>query len=284
MSLKLSKEQEETLQRFIDVSLPEIVEQAGHDELYGHQLTASGTYYSESITKTLLAKYLKANDFKLEESVAQLTKSLEWRKEFNPLKAAFLEKHAPKLIELGYVTKVGKIIYTWNIYGKIQANGLLKDDGQFDEFVRYRIGLMERGLQLITFKGEDCNLGQIHDYENVSLIRYDADTKKASKKIIQLFQDYYPELLSKKYFVNVPKLMAWIYDLVKGWLPSETTKKFKMITNGSKLAKAMDNGEDIPVKYGGKSEKSLDQQNIDDVKMTEYTTFLLEEQFTNELD
>jgi hypothetical protein len=286
MAPKITDEQLATLETFISTNLPSIISEVKYDELYGHQLNPKGTYYSLPVTKLLLVKFLHANDFNLDLAAEQLRKALEWRKEFKPLSAAFLEKHDEDLVELGYVTKIGDEVFTWNIYGSMQKSGLLKDDN-FDKFVRYRIGLMERGLQLLSFAGGDDGeafLGQIHDYDGVSLLKYDADTKRASKTIIQLFQDYYPELLSKKYFVNVPKVMAWIYDLVKGWLPDETTKKFKMLNKGSKLGKLIGSEDDIPTEYGGKNSKTLKEQNITDVKMTEYTGFLLEEQFTNELD
>lgn len=45
---------------------------------------------------------------------------------------------------------------------------------------------------------------QVHDYLSVSFLRQPAEVKTASSKTIQLFQQMYPETMSKKYFVNVP--------------------------------------------------------------------------------
>lgn len=45
---------------------------------------------------------------------------------------------------------------------------------------------------------------QVHDYLSVSFLRQPAEVKNASRETIQVFQQNYPETMSKKYFVNVP--------------------------------------------------------------------------------
>lgn len=50
---------------------------------------------------------------------------------------------------------------------------------------------------------------QVHDYLSVSFFRQPAEIKTSSSKIIDLFQKYYPETVSYKYFVNVPLIMQW---------------------------------------------------------------------------
>lgn len=88
-----------------------------------------------------------------------------------------------------------------------------------DKFVRYRIGLMEKGLSLLDFTSSDNNyMTQVHDYKGVSVWRMDSDIKNCSKTVIGIFQKYYPELLYAKYFVNVPTVFGWVYDLIKSSL------------------------------------------------------------------
>lgn len=48
---------------------------------------------------------------------------------------------------------------------------------------------------------------QIHDYLSVSFFRQPPEVKASSSKIIDMFQRFYPETVSYKYFVNVPLVM-----------------------------------------------------------------------------
>ena len=92
---------------------------------------------------------------------------------------------------------------------------------------------------------------QIHDYLQVSFLRSPPSVKAASKKAIELFQKYYPELLDKKYFVNVPVLMGWFFSVMKTLIARETLKKLEMLSYGSYLAKEL-GSESVPAVYGGK--------------------------------
>ena len=56
---------------------------------------------------------------------------------------------------------------------------------------------------------------QIHDYLSVSFFRQPAEIKASSRQIIDLFQKYYPEIVSFKYFVNVPLVMQWMMGAMK---------------------------------------------------------------------
>ena len=123
---------------------------------------------------------------------------------------------------------------TWNLYGQLVKKKELFQN--VDKFVRYRIGLMEKGLSLLDFTSADnCYMTQVHDYKGVSLWRMDSDIKNCSKTVIGIFQKYYPELLYAKYFVNVPTIFGWVYDLIKKFVDESTRKKFVVLTDGNKL-------------------------------------------------
>lgn len=63
---------------------------------------------------------------------------------------------------------------------------------------------MEKGVQKIDFVNID-SMVQVHDYKDASLFGRTANTKEATNVLIKLMQDNYPEFLSRKLFVNVPK-------------------------------------------------------------------------------
>lgn len=62
---------------------------------------------------------------------------------------------------------------------------------------------MEQSVQLIDFVNVDSMI-QVHDYKGASMFGRSANAKAATKEIIKVLQDNYPEFLAVKFFVNVP--------------------------------------------------------------------------------
>ncbi|ODV94057.1 hypothetical protein PACTADRAFT_4014 [Pachysolen tannophilus NRRL Y-2460] len=290
MSL-ITKEEQLQVDGLIE-KLPELVEEAKYDELYGYQLDPKGDFYDEEVTKTLVIKFLRANKFDLELAKTQLSKTLKWRKEFNPLSAGFSEDHDEKFDIISYITWYEKNssnekVVTFNVYGNVTNP---KDIfGDLDKFLRWRIGIMEKSIQILNFKDPDnSSMVQLHDYKKLSFLKMDPDVKNGSKATITIFQDYYPELLSEKFFVNIPTILSWVYLFVSRFVSEETRKKFKVLGNGTDVAKYL--GDQIPKEYGGKSKQSLKEQRFDfdnsnkEFQLSEYAAFLLSKQFTEELD
>ncbi|GAA6035265.1 hypothetical protein JCM8097_008789 [Rhodosporidiobolus ruineniae] len=194
------------------------------------------------------------------------------------------------------------VVCTWNIYGAAaKAGGLKVVFGDLEKpvlppfppflpfltpfcpcrFLRWRVDLMERSIAAILEpvlsgkedappipdygEGEDPYQGyQVHDYMDISFLRMDPDVKAASKATIEIMSAYYPEWLSRKFFVSVPLLMSWVFQAVRLLVSAETSRKFTVVSYKSNLVGEFDGGalgkarrEDLPQEYGGTSEKGL---------------------------
>lgn len=271
--------------------LPDIIKSAKYDEFYGYQLDPKGEFYDSKIVEHLIHKLLKAYGFNLAETKKHLLDILRWRKQFDPISAAFIEKHDPKFNKIGALSlnKDGgscEKVITWNFYGTIKDSNEVF--GHVNEFIRWRVGLMEQALQLLKFDDPTNNyMVQVHDYKGASLFSMTSSAKKASTSIIKLFGDYYPEVLSKKYFVNVPFLMSFLFNAFKSFVAEETRKKLTMMTDGSQLSDYLE-GSGIPAIYGNKGGKSLDDIKIvfdrSKYKLPEYVAYLVEEKLSNTVD
>lgn len=245
--------------------LPQITKDADYNEVYGIELGPAKPFHS----KLILQKFLRANSNDLGKAKEQLLATLKWRKEFQPLKAKEESFEKGRFAGLGYVIKLSvpastnKIdVATFNIYGAVKDNKAAF--GDLDGFIRWRVGLMELGVEKLGLdkatqpipnfgEGPDPYQGiQIHDYLNVSFLRMDPDAKAASKKTIETFQKYYPETLSRKFFVNVPVVMGWLFSAMKLFVAKETVKKFTVLSYGEQLANEL--GPEVPVVYGGKGD------------------------------
>ncbi|SMN22843.1 similar to Saccharomyces cerevisiae YJL145W SFH5 Non-classical phosphatidylinositol transfer protein (PITP) [Maudiozyma saulgeensis] len=291
--MKFDTKENEAVFKKVKNQLPELIETQckGYDEIYGYKIIPGNDenltkFYNEDIVNAIIFKFCKGYKFQYSIVVEKIKNVLNWRREFNPLSAAYQEVHDPELVEVGLLThypneESNKKIITWNIYGKlVKKKHLFKEA---NKFLRYRIGLMERSLRLIDFTDNDNNyMAQVHDYKGTSVWKMDSDMKRCVKDIISIFQDYYPELLSAKYFVYVPTFLGWVYDVIKKFVDESTRKKFVVLNDGKKLGKYISNCPSIP--YGGKDTKSLQEQNIAEIRPSEYAQYLLEKQIIEDVD
>jgi hypothetical protein len=121
---------------------------------------------------------------------------------------------------------------------------------------------MELGVQKLRLNGiteppsekatDDHQMIQVHDYQSVSFFRMDPAVKAASKETIETFSMAYPELLSHKYFVNVPLIMGWMFGIMKHFLSAATLRKFHPMTSGTTLATELKSiSASLPSEYGG---------------------------------
>lgn len=245
--------------------IPDLVAQSSYSELYGIEL---GDSASPCFARNLvLQKFLRANANDVDKAAKQLLETLRWRKDFDPRGAATEMFSQEKFGGLGYITRLRGVpgsakaedIATFNIYGSVQNSKTTF--GDTEAFLRWRVALMELSIAALDLPhattpipdyghGPDPHQGlQIHDYMGVSFWRQDPLVKAASKEAIATFAKYYPETLSRKFMVNVPAVMGWVFSAMKMFMAAETVRKITFLTDGKTLAGEL--GEDVSGVYGG---------------------------------
>ena len=125
---------------------------------------------------------------------------------------------------------------------------------------------MERAIiQGCDFLTTD-SITQVHDYANTSMFSMSAITRRASKSVIQIFADYYPELLATKFFVNVPRVLAWVFGAISNFLSKETVEKFVVLGDARELSRWIEVGE-LPERYGGSRKLESRGSGVDEGQM-----------------
>ncbi|KAK1235681.1 Non-classical phosphatidylinositol transfer protein (PITP) [Marasmius sp. AFHP31] len=208
-------------------------------------------------TSVVLMKFLRARNLNPTAAHEMLVATLRWRDEFN-VEAACKEEFPKDIFgKLGHIygkDKEGRPV-VYNVYGGGQDIKAIFSD--VDRFLRWRVAFMEKGLELLDFETVDQQI-QVHDYEGVSMTSRDANSKNAASQASSIFGSHYPELLYKKFFINVPSYLSWIFWLFKPILPAATLAKMSVVGSGSySIGKALlpfVSAEDLPKKYGGKAE------------------------------
>ncbi|KAI0369848.1 CRAL/TRIO domain-containing protein [Pilatotrama ljubarskyi] len=205
----------------------------------------------------VLAKFARARELNVAQAAEMLVATLRWRDEFKideVVKEEFDQDVFGRLGKVFGKDKEGRPV-TYNLYGAVKDMKAVFGDVQ--RFIRWRVQFMEESIKLLDFETVD-QMVQIHDYEGVSMTQRDANQKAAAKEATSIFQNHYPEFLSRKFFINVPTLLTWIFWLFKPLISANTLSKMSVVGSGAKtigaeLSQVIDPKE-LPKRYGGQAE------------------------------
>ncbi|KAB8486528.1 hypothetical protein FH972_025366 [Carpinus fangiana] len=224
-------------------------------------------------TDEILLKFLRAREFNANEAFEMLRNTLQWRKE-NDIDSILNEKFDSDLDSIGYMNGVDRhghhVCYNnFGLFGDDDMyNNILGTEEKRGKFLRWRVQLMEKGIQKLDFKsGGLSSFLQINNLKEApSPLK--KELRLATNKVVGLLQDNYPEFVAKNIFINVP---FWFYAftvLLFPFLTQRTKSKF-VFARPAKAAETLlkyISVSEIPVHYGGlKRENDSDFSTEDTV-------------------
>ncbi|KVH94889.1 patellin-6 [Cynara cardunculus var. scolymus] len=234
-----------------------------HFSMWGVPLPPPTTTIADAEkSDVILLKFLRARDFRVQDSLNMLLKCLSWRKDFG----------ADTIVEedLGFEELEGVVAYMngydreghpvcYNAYGvfkdKEMYEKIFGDNEKLKKFLRWRVQVLERGIQMLHFKPGGINsIIQVTDLKDMPK----RELRVASNHILSLFQDNYPEMVARKIFINVPWYFSMLYSVFSPFLTQRTKSKFVLSKEGN-VAETLYKyirPEDVPVQYGGLSRPS----------------------------
>ncbi|WOG96087.1 hypothetical protein DCAR_0415417 [Daucus carota subsp. sativus] len=233
--------------------------QESHDQvsMWGIQLLSG-----EEKADVIFLKFLRARDFRVQESFQMLVKCLEWRKDFEADGIVEEELNFKELEGIvaymnGYDREGHPVCY--NAYGMFRDKDMYErifgDDEKLQKFLRWRIQVLERGIKLLHFKPGGVNsIIQVTDLKDMPK----RELRVASNHILSLFQDNYPEMVARKIFINVPWYFSVLYSVFSPFLTQRTKSKFVISKEGN-VAETLYKyirPENVPTQYGGLSRPS----------------------------
>ncbi|KAI8340449.1 CRAL-TRIO domain-containing protein [Chlamydoabsidia padenii] len=232
--------------------LPTIHQEAfGSEDIYTLWGVALDKDSTDERLDVILVKFLRARDLSFIEARKMLVDSLKWRKEFKADELLNEIFDNDLFNTIGFThghDKTGRPV-CYNFYGDIDQDKVF---GNVQTFIRWRLQLMEQSVKLVDFVNVDSMI-QVHDYKGASMFGRSANAKAATKEIIKVLQDNYPEMLAIKFFVNVPWWGSKIFSLIRPLLPEATVKKFVVCSNNDildTLQKTIDKDQ-LPKVYTG---------------------------------
>lgn len=168
--------------------------------MWGIPLTMTSNEKSDII----LLKFLKAKEFRVQDSYNMLVKCLSWRKDFGVdsivgQDLGFKELEGVVSYFNGF-DKEGHPIWWNNHYGIFRNKKIYKkflgDDKKLQKFIKWKIQVLERGiLKMLDFSPGGVNsFTEVYDATGLPLEEY----VFLSKHMLPLFNDYYPGIVDFK--------------------------------------------------------------------------------------
>ncbi|KAJ6699412.1 PATELLIN-6 [Salix purpurea] len=250
--------------------------------LYGSSSTSECSMWgipllsNDGKADVVLLKFLRARDFRVQDSLHMLEQCLSWRKEFGADNIVdedlgFKELEGVVASMHGYDREGHPVCY--NDYGvfrdKEMYERIFGDEEKLKKFLRWRVQVLEKGINLLDFKPGGVNsIIQVTDLKDMPK----RELRSASKQILSLFQDNYPEMVARKIFINVPWYFSMLYSVFSPFLTHRTKSKFVISKEGN-VAETLYKfirPENIPVQYGGLS-RPIDLQNAPPNPASEFT-------------
>lgn len=153
-------------------------------------------------TDIVLMKFLKAKNYKVSDAFSMLSKMMKWRRDFK-VDGILDEKLCPELENTWRINGTDKegrplcYLTFGDFRNKELKKKLLRADGKLEEYLRWRIQCIEKGIQELSFSpgGTNCIL-QITDFkkapkQNIKEFRW------FCKKMLTLLREYYPGIIYK---------------------------------------------------------------------------------------
>ncbi|GAM21152.1 hypothetical protein SAMD00019534_043270, partial [Acytostelium subglobosum LB1] len=201
----------------------------------------------EKLDDSMILRFLRARKWKLEDSYNMLQEALSFRASFQDKGVDFITESSVEN-EL----KCGKSFF----HGSDKEGRPIcivrtrkHDSSQrdLDEAQRYIVYVMETGKELLPEGIETCTL--IFDMSSFSTKNMDYPL---CKFMVEMFQKYYPESLSKCFILNAPWMFMGIWSIIKHWLDPYTVSKINFVK--SKQLLEYIHPEQLLTSYGGASD------------------------------
>ncbi|KAK6123824.1 hypothetical protein DH2020_042425 [Rehmannia glutinosa] len=209
-------------------------------------------------TDVVLLKFLRAREFKVNDAYEMLEKTLQWRKEFK-IDSILDEEFGNDLSSAAYMSGVDRKGHPicYNIFGVLDSEEIyektLASEEKREQFLRWRVQLMEKGVEKLDFKPDGINsLVQINDLKN-SPGPSKKEVRVAVNKAVTLLQDNYPEFVAKNIFINVPFWYFAFQSVLSSFLTQRTRSKL-VFARPSKVTETLLKYipiQEIPIQYGG---------------------------------
>lgn len=173
----------------------------------------------DAATDTILMKFLKAREFKVNDAMEMLKNTLKWRIQ-NNIDSILEEDLGSEYDDMAYMSGIDREGHPicFNLYGAFGDdefyNRTFGTPESIEKFLRWRVRLMEKEIQNLDFKpGGISSLLQINDLKDTPGPAR-KDIRLATKNAVSLLENNYPEFVTRNvtiFFIRAVKEKCLIF-------------------------------------------------------------------------
>jgi hypothetical protein len=204
--------------------------------------------YASFISDSVVSRFMKARDNKLEEAFNMWSGWVNWRLEYKP--DEITEKDVKNELKTGKA-----FLHGCDIEGRpcivVKNAKHIPENSDLEEIVRFFIYNVETACKLADEKGIK-QICVIMDRENTGWANFDRRFL-GKMNLATILQDYYAERLHAVYILHVNWIFRSIFAMVKPFVAENTKNKMKILGDVSEL-KNYFKEEDLLKEHGGSSQ------------------------------
>ncbi|SCW03079.1 LAFE_0G02476g1_1 [Lachancea fermentati] len=200
------------------------------DTTKSHEERCLSSWEKFWLSRECLIRYLRANDWEVNEAITKLVNTLVWRREFgitydnfgsHELEPEDIEEEnaTGKLLILGYDRHRRPLLYMKN--GRQNTKTSFKQVQLLVYMVESTITMMPQGVETMTV------LVDYKQYKEPGIITPSMPPISIGKQILHIVQNHYPECLGKALLANIP-WFAWTFlKLLHPLIDAKTREKLE---------------------------------------------------------
>lgn len=192
-------------------------------ELWGVRVASRGSRLPDA-ERAVLASFLRARDWSVDEATYMLTSSLKWRKEFGveQLRGSQFGDLPRELVSAGRDSK-GRLLVVLRLG---ELGGECFND--MDRFVRWRVYMQEALNAQLNFAQGDPKYTLVLNCEGFCSGHFSKAARRCAKELARVSQDNYPDFLSQILICNPPAIFAFAFGVLRPFLPRNFVKMIRV--------------------------------------------------------
>ncbi|GKE14299.1 patellin-6 [Tanacetum coccineum] len=216
---------------------------------------------SNEKSDVILLKFLKAKEFRVQDSYNMLDKCLSWRKNFGVdsivgQDLGFKELEGVVSYFNGF-DKDGHPIWWNNNYGIFKNKKINKkflgDNKKVEKFIKWKIQVLETGiLKMLDFSPGGVNsITEVYDATDLPPQEYTF----VCERMLPLFNNYYPGIVEFKIVINARWFFRkFVFSIFNPFMTNDTKKGGCVVCKEENVAETLYryiSPEYVPIQYGG---------------------------------
>ncbi|CAN0864782.1 PATL5 [Linum grandiflorum] len=189
-------------------------------------------------TDAILRKFLRVNDFRVQDAFNMLSSTIQWRKDFR-IEELLLEDDADTnsvdfgraFFTSGHDREGHPVCYTVpRAFEDIELyNSSFSDEAKRERFLKWRILFMEKAVRKLDFRSDEIST-MVHVIDMKNFMGHDkTELVIAFSSVIQILSNHYPGFFKTQIVINMPWWRLALHNITSPFKPQLSKSKLVFV-------------------------------------------------------